>query len=145
MKKNYDIVLILFIAFALFRLSNYFIIKKQENNLDLLTNESEGKIISYKYDSKSKGPCYHNITIEYELDDKKYEYSYNYKGPAEKISSEGNYIKILYNPNEKEKVVPKIILEYNKERLEFEKKTCIVFISIDIALCAYSYKKKIDV
>lgn len=82
------------------------------------------------------------MTIEYELDNKKYEYSYNYKGPAEKISNKGIYINILYNPNEKEKVVPEFILEYNKKELGMEKKFCMVFISIDVVLCVYFIRKK---
>ena len=118
-------LIIVFIFFLLIFASFYYYQYKLEKHLKILTEETVGTVIKYETYSKSGGAGrykqtrhYHNMTINYEVDGKKYSVEKDYIGGNKKIFKAWEKIDVLYNPNNPEDVVPETLVNWRMKQIK---------------------------
>lgn len=152
-KKNPVSTITILIIVGIFSFYTYNNWNKKLKNLEQYKDNTVGTLIncqSYRKHKKTR----HVITMRYEIQNKKYEITkeYNTYMKYANCPSPGNSngtvrMNILYDSKNPESVIPEYVLEYQKDRFQFQKNlTICVMIFILIATITY-YKRnayKID-
>ncbi len=135
-------VLIFFIIINIYKTTNKIDIKEYPN-------KTIGTVTKYDIEQKHiYGKTYiytHEITIEYQIDGKKYNFTNKYNGPKNKMCNENDNIEVLYNSSHPEKVVPKFLIEYQNTESDAYKNMmpCLLIICVVplILVCIFNIKK----
>ncbi len=151
-KKGLILVIIVLIFFILLRYLNYNHMQKQINNLKLMTEKTTGRVADYEFYSNVGGGkhgytyYYHVMTIEYEINGKKYIETHKYRGPGKRICNLNDSVYIWYNPNMKNEFIPETIKEYQINTLEDYKKIIIFqMIITGVLVGIYYYKNQYQI
>ncbi len=148
-KKSPIIAIIALIIVTFLYLDDYNSQTKVIDDLESLNQKTVGKVINYEYDVKVGGGRYghtyryHKITIEYEIDGKKYISTNKYIGPINYTGNIKEQIDIQYNSCDNERIMPTYILEYQIKRKKLDKKIIIIcMIMWDLIIVIGYYKNQ---
>ena len=146
MKYNIASPIPYIIIFIMMAFVSYFVCVNSENKkryLNLFTSKTEGTVVEYEF---KKGNRHHSsqhiMTIDYEIDGKKYTTTDLYFGNMHIVCNIGDKIDVLYNEYNPEYIYPKFSYDYEMDKAK-ESRIIVILLTLVVGVFLYiAYSKR---